>query len=912
MRYRLLGDLEVRADDGTVVTIPAPKRRALLVILLLRADRAISAEALVDALWGPDPPPAAIPSLHAHISRLRREIGPQRLLTVPTGYQLVLGADVLDIREFGRLVGIGRLAMAGERWEHAAIALRSALDLWRGDALGEFADQPFAIGEVARLDEARLGATEDRIDADLVSGRTRDLPIELHDLVREHPYRERLWRQYMTALYLVGRQAEALGAYRELRGILLTDLGIDPAPETQRLEASILRQDDVLEEVIGRRHRLATTLPNPVSTFIGRGGDIQAATATLAIDRLVTLIGVGGVGKTRLAIEVARRSMSAYPDGVVFVDLATTTDPTRLLARIGEELGGGDRPADVIGDRRMLAILDNFEQIVEAAGEVAGLLERCPGLRVIVTSRVALRVRGERRLAVDPLPADEAAALFDDRAGLGPGTSLTDPVVGEIVGSLDHLPLAVELAAARVPGLARASLRDLLADRLDLLDMGARDAPARHRSLSATIAWSFDLLSRDAQSAFPALAILSGSFDLGAALAVGGCDVDIVAELVDHSLLQRRGDRYAYLDTIRAFAMTRAETAVLEAARDRRAVHFMALAASIHRLPSAASRPSARPWHVVCTAEREHLRDVFDRAADREDADTVVNLFRAVGMYWLIAGAIDVGNEWSVAALAMTERLAVDRLERRAQILMMASEFPRFSGDLDRALALKHEALELVRRLDQHDAETTLLDDIASITAAFGDDAMAQALLRESLALQDQRGGDALDRAHTIVTMAEVALQFGRIDDAILHVEAATRIEAGAILSPDWVVESTSLRAKTLLAAGAEADAAVLFRSVVRDATDIEFRMPVVDALDALAAIHQPVRPADAARLLGMADRVRAEARLGSWDPGRQERVTAAIRGAVGEDDFRRLHAEGHAVAFPFIPDAVTALLDGA
>jgi predicted ATPase/DNA-binding SARP family transcriptional activator len=911
MRFRLLGALEVEASDGTTVAIAAPKRRALLAALLIDADRPVSAGRLAEALWGSAQPPAAIASLHAHISRLRDEIGADRLVTLPAGYAVRLEDGELDVRSFEEHLADGRRAATAGRWQEAATSFRAASALWRGDALAEFAGDAFAEAEITRLEELRLAGLEDRIDADLALGRQGEITAELEVFVLQHPLRERLWRQLMLALYRAGRQADALAAYRRVRALLIDELGIDPSPELQELEVRILRQDPSLAGPAAGSTQPAIRLPLSLTSFVGRSTELDNAVGILRSYRLLTLVGPGGVGKTRLGILVARAMIGDHPDGVLFVDLAPVRSPDLVMARIGEAIGG-ERPAEVIGERRMLLVLDNFEQVLDAASQVAALLERCPNLRILVTSRAPLRIRGERQLPVPALAAVDAAALFEDRARAAAlASQLTDDVVEDIVARLDGLPLAIELAAARIGVLSPESLRDRLAERLSLLTGGARDAPERHRTLRETIAWSYDLLDPRARSAFRKLSVFAPGFDMAAGIRVGETDLDAIGELVSHSLLRRLDDRYAMLETIHEFA---AEQALAEletdAARDRHLDHFLAVAESTSRGTTAGGSMSGNEWIVMCGAERENLRVAFDWATARDEIDAIVRLYRRIGMYWLLVGAMDEGIRWGEIAIQAAARLGDEA--RRKTALMTLSEFHRFGGDPDRALELKREGLEIATSVGDDGDASTILDDMASTLARQGRFDAARDHLARALAIHERLPASAdEERAHTYGTVVEVALLEDRIADAEAAMATVNRLEERMELFPDWILESECLRAKTAHAAGRDEEAAVRFRTVVRDAGDVGFRMPLVDALDGLSAIAAPVDASQGARLAGMADRIRAEAGVRPWNSAERERTTGATRAVLGDAAFTRLYAEGHALTMRAVVDVVTSATTG-
>lgn len=911
MKYRLLGPLEVIADDGAVVAVSAPKRRVLLAALLLEANRPIAPARLSEALWGDEVPPTAEGSLQAHISRLRRELGPGRIVTQPAGYLIRADADELDVRRFeGELAIAARAASLG-RWRDAADGYARAQDLWRGPALADIEPAGYLETEVTRLEELRLTALEGGIEADLELGLHGGRAAELGALVEEYPLRERLWQQLMLALYRSGRQADALAAYRRLRSMLVGELGIDPSPELQALEARILRQDPNLDGPAGVPVRPLHHLPVPPTSLIGRRDELERAIAIMQSHRLLTLTGPGGVGKTRLGILVAYSLLDEFPDGVLFVELASTRTPAEVIARIGQATGGGERPASVIADRRILLVLDNFEQVVEAAPAIAQLLERCPGLHVLVTSRSPLRLRAERQLEVPPLSRSAGIELFEERSQVAlMATAWDDAVLGDIVGRLDGLPLAIELAAARLRVLSAEALRERLTERLPMLTAGPRDAPHRHRTLRETIAWSYDLLSPAARSAFRALSAPTGGFDLAAALSIGDTDLETIAELVDQSLVRRVDDRYSMLETIHEFAEERAaESGETSTARERHLAHYLTVAESTRRGTTEGGTMAGNAWVVMCMTERENLRLAFDWAVERDRADAVLRLFRATGMFWLMAGAIDEGMRWGEAAVAAARRLGDPA--RLRQPLLALSEFPRFSGEPALALALKAEVLELARSAgDVHDV-ALILDDMASIHAGMGDIPTAHGLLAEAMTIHDTvPADDPLARAHTVVTLVELALDEGDPATADRYIEQLARLEADAELWPDWIVDSDCLRAKVHHAAGRDDVAGPLFRAVVRDAVDIGFRMAVVDSLDCLAAIESCRDAATAARLVGMAERLRAEARLRVWAPVEHDRTIATLEAALGHERYHHLHAEGHALPLPAVVQAVLAPAD--
>ena len=484
MEFGILGPLRV-AGPGGEIPVAGAKRRALLAVLLLEhRDGVVSADRLIDELWGEHPPATAAKSLQVHVSQLRQELGEgQPIVTRPGGYAVELAPGALDLERFERhLDDARRLRAAGDQ-EGAAAELRAGLDLFRGPALSDVELLGRASSEGARLEGVRLAALEDRLELDLALGRHGEAIPELEALVGDHPYRERLHAHLMLALYRAGRQADALDAYRRARAALVDELGLEPGPELQRLEAAILAQDPALESAerpAPKAPAPAPALPPLASSLVGREAELAELEALIrdpAI-RLVTVMGPGGVGKTRLALELAHRLSGDFRDGARFVPLAAVDSGERLE----EEL-------QVEGET--LVVLDNFEQLVDAAPAVAALLAREPAVTVLATSQAALRLTGEHEVPLAPLTAEPAAALFVRRSrDVDPG----DPAIPEICRRLDGLPLAIELAAARTRLLSPAAILERLGRRLDLLTGGPRDAPERQRTLRAAIEWSHDLL----------------------------------------------------------------------------------------------------------------------------------------------------------------------------------------------------------------------------------------------------------------------------------------------------------------------------------------------------------------------------------------------------------------------------------
>ncbi len=878
MRYRLLGVLEVEADDGSSLPIAAPRRRAVLSYLLLHAGRVVGSDELIEALWGEEPPPAALESLQAHVSRLRSELPAGAIRTRSPGYELVTREGELDVAVAEGLIARGRRAARAGRFSSGRDDLADALGLWRGPALDGLGGAPFAASHARRLDELRLTVLEERLDLDLRLGRHREIADELDALVARHPLREGFWRQLIVALYRSGRQADALAAYRRVQRILREELGIDPSPELQSLEGQVLRQDPALAAPLVTEES-PIRLPRTLTRLVGRDAELAELDALLRSSRLVTLVGPGGVGKTRLAIAAAERAAGDHPDGTLFVDLAPVREEDLLLSSIGRETGGGDRPAEVIADREILLVLDNFEQIVDAAPAVSTLLRRCRRLRILVTSRIPLHVDGEQLFDVEPLGPGHAVDLFAERARQALRRWEPDAAVRDVVRRLDYLPLAIEIAAAQVRVLTP---RDLLAQmtgagvqRRD----GRRDAPARQRTLHDTIAWSYALLGDGDRAAFRGLSAFAGRFDMTAAAAVAGADVEQLRRLVETSLLGTDGDRFFMLETIRQFAAEEAEACgETPGLRARHLAHYVGVMVDMAR-----DEPE-RHWHgwlEVCHRERDNLHRAFDHAVATQDLAALKTLVRRVGVYWLMVGALDVGETW---AQAVVDLIPPDDLQERGRSLMLLAEYPRFSGDHARAIALRREAVALARAAAEADGLATLLDDLSFSLAAVGAVDEAEAAAREALGIRQRTPDDPHGLAHSLSALADVALRRG---DPVAALDLVARTRAAErrmeVLPVGWSVETDELEARALLQAGRRDEAEERYRGVLRDAVAIDMRIPILNGLVGLASAVATAEPMAAARLLGMADRLHAETRIGFWDPAEPDAVAARAEAALGD-----------------------------
>ncbi|GHD98095.1 BTAD domain-containing putative transcriptional regulator [Streptomyces alanosinicus] len=584
VRYRLLGTTQVLRPDGTAVPVGGARLRALLGVLALRAGRTVPAGVLVDEVWGAEPPADAAGALQALVGRLRRTLGADAVASAEGGYRLTAAPDDIDLTRFERLTGDGLAALADGDPAKAAAVLDDALALWRGPAL---ADLPDHTAEAARWETRRLDALRARHTAALALGHAEQALPELTALCDEHPLDEPLHTLRLRALRDTGRPARALAAYEDVRRLLADRLGSDPGPELRALHAELLT-----EEPPAAPHPAPApgNLPARLTSFVGREADIEAIGADLTAARLVTLLGPGGAGKTRLSQEAAEAVRHTVRDGVWLAELAPVDDPgavpqavlTGIDARETVLHGAGvetiraaaDRHDDPLerllehcARRRMLIILDNCEHVVAAAAAlVARLLARCPGVVVLATSREPLGVPGELLRPVDPLPEPVALRLLADRgAAARPGFRVDDDpgACAEICRRLDGLPLAIELAAARLRMLTSRQIADRLDDRFRLLTSGSRTVLPRQQTLRAVVDWSWELLDADERDVLARLSVFAGGCDLAAAEALcGPTALDALGSLVDKSLVVAAPSaegamRYRLLETVAEYAAER-------------------------------------------------------------------------------------------------------------------------------------------------------------------------------------------------------------------------------------------------------------------------------------------------------------------------------------------------------------------
>jgi predicted ATPase/DNA-binding SARP family transcriptional activator len=726
VEYGILGPLQL-LHAGEPVRVSAGRQRELLALLVAEAGRTVSRSRLVDALWGDDPPENPDNALQQQVHHVRRLLGPAGagdLVTVPGGYRLDVPSASVDAHRFEQLAAEGRRALEAGDPAAAAATLSAAAALWRGPAL-DGVEAPWALEEARRLEELRVTAWEDRIDADLTLGRHAALVAELDQLVTAEPMRERARGQLMLALAGSGRQADALRVYDDGRRRLAEELGIDPTPKLQRIHADVLAQrvppgtDTVYPSTVEAREerpRSASQLPTPAGSFVGRQHELAHLVELLTSERVITVLGPGGAGKSRLAIEVARAIAATAPDLTVhLVELAPVTEADALPAALAAGLGvagSRDVPVDeslrsTLRTGRTLLLLDNCEHLLSAVSELThDLVVSCPELTVLATSREPLGVSGEVvwPLSTLPVPPPEvrnradaeayaAFRLLTDRAAeVAPTFELTDAEVPDavrIVRHLDGLPLAIELAAARVRVLSVAEIAARLHDRFGLLSGGRRSAPHRHRALWDTLEWSWSLLDEPDRRAWMAASVPVGPFPaslLEVLLDAVDADLDVLdalTRLTDRSLLSihDRGSptRYRMLETLREFGARRLEeTGQGPAVRE-------AHARAVEEVVASSDRWAATEWGVELQTQRAWLpeaRTALRWRAERGDRRGVQRLAARLGWLWYLTALAPEGLRWIDDALGPLAGLDPEEVDPTAVLWAAALRVNEAPDDL--------------------------------------------------------------------------------------------------------------------------------------------------------------------------------------------------------------------------------------
>ena len=792
MRFGVLGPLVVSARDE----LPLDRRshRRLLAILLLERDHPLDTDALADRFWNEEPPPTGRAAIQTHVSQLRRVLGDGLIRTSPHGYRLDLAGHSLDVLTFGELVEQAQVAQHAAAWSDAADAARQALALWRGRPYQELEADPFAAPEIARLDEMRAFLLEARGEALLALGRNEEALPDLEAAVRELPHRERLWEQLMLARVRLGRTADALAAYHDARDVF-AEMGLDPGPALRELEERILREDPVL---VPRRR--SGNLPPRRTTFVGRDREVDEIGDALAAHRLVTLTGTGGSGKTRLAIEVADRLPDRFRDGAWLVDLATLDDPALVTIETAVTLGLRADSTSVeqaliasLGGRQLLVLLDNCEHLLDAAASTAELLlDAGPGVRVLATSRAPLDIADEMVYPVPSLevPASEpqplavvagysSVKLFCDRAALvAPGFAIHAEnalSVASICRRLDGIPLAIELAAARMAALSPDDVASRLDDRFRLLARSRPTSPARHQTLEATVAWSHDHLSDLQRLLFLRLSVFAGAFGLSSAedVCAGGSlrseEISAtLAALVEQSLVvpldTAGGRRYRLLETIRQFARDRL-TAMPDAAELHRRHRDQFLRLVGPRQPGSVDNG----WVEPLRGQHDDLEAALSWSLEAGEGVEAAVLAAALGEYWLALG--HPGRALARLQETLDRADLRSEPEREADVRFVLTDALHGTGHLDAALVQAQVADRLVAdRPASHEKFAALLG-LASmhLLAVRAEPLAGVEPAREAVAVAEELGDEGMRMTADSTLGSTLVWSGASVDEGIEH-----------------------------------------------------------------------------------------------------------------------------------------------
>ena len=911
----MLGPIEVVGDAGPL-RLGGENARAILAALMLHRARTVSCESLVHAVWE-RPPATAGHAVAVYISRLRRAlaaVGSQCIATRETGYSLEIEPDELDLERFRCTASRGRDAMATHDWSTAWTTLGNALDLWRATPFACLTTSPLIEARID-LDEERLSVVEDRVATGLELGLHIDLVPELRRLTREHREREPFWSALMLALYRSGRQVDALEAFRDARRELQDTYGLEPGAAIRELQRRILEQDPTLEL---RRLKVATiSLPSPPSSFVGRERDLDEASMILAEPdaRLLTVVGPGGLGKTRFAIELARRLADRFPDGMTWIPLDALEDPAQVVREVAAACGVNAASGDPLGavshalrGTSTLLVLDCFEHVLDAAPDVHRLLERTPELCVLVTSRERLGLSAEHLFWLPPLLPDDAAELFVARArAVSRSTPVDFGVVREVCERLDRLPLAIELVASQLEPRTRDGLLATVERSLDV--DSRRDPTTRHRTMRRTLDWSYALLDEDERCALRWLSVFAGGFTLEAAESLTDATRRDVERLERKSLVTADDRvRYRMLDTIRAYAAERLETSgEVALLRRRHARWFTDLARSLE--PSTWIDASAE-GHATFDAELPNLRIALQHAVGEADGGSAASIVRALAPYLYAKVSRREGHEMTRSTLSLPGIDPVDR----GHVLYYDAAISMDMGLVDETRAALLEAETLFAEAgDAHGL--SMVENLRCFhAAALGNYAEAHTAGERSCAYAHEAGSEALEelaREHLCFALLGLGADSEvRDEEALarcLELSRAAVRRAEDNGNPYNLVLAHGNIANPLLELGELAQALAHLRRAVEVQQAEGFDLPymVLGGADAASRLG---RHETAVRLLGcgLDDLAGKGVALQTYTAHRAEAIRTEAQAALGAEAFRAAERAGKAMS---IPDALELLL---
>lgn len=759
---RVLGPIEAR-DGDQVIALGSRAQRAVLAALTRARGRAIAASDLTELVWGEDPPEHPQDALKSHVSRLRRALGEDVINAQPPGYALTVFEEQIDVYRFER-----GLAPTGTLTE-----VEAALDLWRGQPYGEFAEHPHFVGEAARLGELHVQGRLRRADLLLAADQDEEAAAAYTQLVAEEPLREVAWIGLLRSLHAVGRQAEATAEARRYRE-LARDTGLDPSLRFLEVEREVF----TTAPASAPRRRTAPSLPTPLSSIVGRERELAELAALLRDRRLVTLVGPGGVGKTTLAMHAAREVAGELADGGSIVTLAEVNDPGSVVPAIIRAVGApAKEPLDralehFLAGQHALLVVDNAEHVRDDVRRViTRLLAAAGDLHVLVTSRQPLEVSGELVVPVAPLDLQAAVTLFRERArdaGSAIPSEQAD-LAEKVCDRLDRLPLAIEMAAARLRGLGLADLSERLDESLRLLRSGEQ---GRHETLAAVVGWSYELLDPARRSLLDQLSVFAGPFDLDAAEAVGdGVDVAAgVIDLVDRSLVQRAEAtgpaRFRLYEAVRSFAAEQLAATGTHLDAVHRFVRYHAALA--RRLGEGLRGPDESAWAELVEVQLPNLEAAHGHALQMEDVDAAVDLATSLYVFIYHRLRADVGA-WAEATWPLVQRTGHPGAPAVAAVVAL-NRLHR--GEFDGVEALLADLPDDPIARHAHE----VLGDLAIYRGEL--DASSEHFRRaERLA---RRAGDHFTVLHSRMSQAMVTGYAGRVDEGLEMVGAVRREGADA------------------------------------------------------------------------------------------------------------------------------------
>ncbi|MDX6649447.1 MAG: hypothetical protein QOJ97_1398 [Solirubrobacteraceae bacterium] len=950
LQISVLGPVEVRRD-GRLVPVPGGKTSELLVRLALEAGVSVRADRLVEDLWTASAITTRRNTLQSKISRLRRAFeDPLVIAGSDGGYTLAVDPSEVDALVVLRdAVTAAALLDAGDDREAAELST-SALAFYRGDILPAAGDGDWAGTHRARLDEARMKLVETQLSARLRLGDVGDAIGRLEEAVAAYPFQEGLWELLITALYRAGRQADALATYQRVRTRLADDLGLDPGPELRQLEQQILNHDSALR---APDRAPAGNLPSMSSDLVGRKSEIAALCDLLGSGRLVEIVGPGGIGKTALAIATGRQ-LAESDEGVAGgvwlarLEAATTADDVLDTLVAAMNVPGGEAALfERLKGPSAVVILDNCEHVVDAAAALAvRLLDVADGLRILCTSQVQLDVDGEAVFALTPLALEDAVELFARRRGRDRPAGEAVDAVQDLCRSLDGLPLAIELAAARNKTLSLEEIARRLDDRFSVLSDPTSRRPERRRALKATIDWSYELLFPDDKRGLWALATFAGGAPLPAVESVlaaldvpASAAIDVVGRLAGRSLVivDDKGPspvRYRLLDSIRAFAVeAMTDAGLTERARAAHAVWF----AEAARSSTAGVRSADQAEHLsFARAERANIDAALAWSTVRDPllALTIVNGF---GWAWIVLGdsrgaqriltALDaagdkavIGDQADALLLAAWLEASTDQLELAREHVAAATELAQsiedvglqarccyylayvvsHHGEFAQALALTDRANALYEGLERpwDQAANWLFASRAAISAR---DLPRAVEARDQVERWLETVDDPWLHVRRDAMLGELARIEHRFDDAVLHLSRAAEASGRLGFLQTEAYQVSSLGRAQCQAGDYETGAATLELAIEKAEATGDVRLaalarvhlgrvlralgrgaPARTALEAATAWH---RAAGGGEQSALGECLLAAIDAADGDPGAQERLAAILDDARRNDD---------------------------